>query len=47
MSVFRVFNKIINFINESIKKPTIYDLLFLSGIYSPKNINKYPAKMKN
>ena len=47
MSVFRVFNKIINFITESVKKPTIYDLLFLSGIYSPKNINKYPSEMKN
>ena len=36
MSVFGLFNKIINFITESVKKPTIYDLLFLNGIYSPK-----------
>ena len=47
MSVFGVFNKIINFIAESVKKPTIYDLLFLSGIYSLKNINKYLSEMKN
>ena len=46
MSVFGVFNKIINFITESIKKK-IYDLLFLIGLYSPKNINKYPSEMKN
>ena len=47
MSVFGVFNKIINFITESVKKPTIYVLLFLGGIYSPKNINRYPSEMKN
>ena len=47
MSVFEVFNKITNFITESVKKPTIYDLLFLSGIYSPKNVNKYPSEIKN
>ena len=47
MSVFGVFNKIINFITESVKKPTIYVLLFPSGIYSLKNINKYPSEMKN
>ena len=43
MSVFGVFDKIINFINEPVKKSTIYDLFFLSGVYSPKNINKYPS----
>ena len=47
MSVFRVFNKIIKFITESVKKPTIYDLLFLIGICSPKTIDKNPSKMKN
>ena len=47
MSVFRVLNKIINFITVSVKKSTIYDLLFLSGIYSCKNINIYPSEMKN
>ena len=47
MSVFALFNKIINFITESVKKPTSYDLLFLIGFYSPKNINKYPSEMKN
>ena len=44
---FRLFNKIINFITESLKKPTIYSLLFVIGIYSPKNTNKYPSEMKN
>ena len=47
MSVFRVLNKIINLSTVSVKKSTIYDLLFLSGIYSCKNINKYPSEMKN
>ena len=46
ISVFGVFNKIINFITESVKK-SIYDLLFLTGLYSPKNIDKYPSDMKN
>ena len=46
MSVFRAFNKIINFITESVKK-AIYNLLFLIGLYSSKNINKYPSEMKN
>ena len=47
MSVLGLFNKIISFITELIKKPTIYDLLFLIGIYSLKNINKYQSEMKN
>ena len=49
MSFFGVFNKIINFITESelVKKETICDLLFLIGLYSPKNIAKYPSDMKN
>ena len=36
ISVFGVFNKNINFSNESAKKPTIYDLLFLVAICSSK-----------
>ena len=47
MSVFGLFSKIINFMTESVKKATFYDLLFLIGFYSPKNINKYPSEMKN
>ena len=47
MSVFGVFDKIINFITESLKKKTFHDLLFLIGLYSPKNINKYLSEMKN
>ena len=47
MSVFGVFNKIINLITESVKKPTIYDLSFHSGIYYLKNIIKYLSEMKN
>ena len=47
MSVFRLINKNINFSTESVRNPTIYNLLFLIAIYSPKNINKYPSEMKN
>ena len=47
MSVFGLLNKIINFITESVKKATFYELLFLIGFYSPKNINKYSSEMKN
>ena len=47
MWILGLFNKIINFITQSVKIPIIYDLLFLIGIYSPKNINKYPSEMKN
>ena len=46
MPVFGVFNKIINFITKSVKK-AIYEFLFLTGLYSPKNIAKYPSDMKN
>ena len=50
-SVFGVFNKIsisvLNFSTNSAKKPTNYDLVFLTAIYSPKNDNKHPRKMRN
>ena len=36
ISVFGAFNKNINFNNESAKKPTIYDLMFLVAICSSK-----------
>ena len=48
MSVFGVFNKIDNFITESVKKTQQFKTwnLFI-GIYSPKNISKHPFEMKN
>ena len=45
------FNKNINFstnfCTESAEKLTIYDLLFLVAVYSPKNDNKQPFEMRN
>ena len=40
------FNKKINFSNESVKKTTIYDFLFLIAIYFLQNVNKYISEMK-
>ena len=40
-------DKKINFSNESAKKPTIYDLLFIIAIYSLENVNKQSSEMKN
>ena len=40
-------NKKIGFSTESVKKPTIYDLLFIIAIYFLQNVNKYPSEMKN
>ena len=37
----------ISFSNESVKMPTIYDLLFTIAIYSLQNVNKHSSKMKN
>ena len=39
-------NKKINFSNESVKKTTIYDFLFLIAIYFLQNVNKYISEMK-
>ena len=39
-------DKKINFRNESVKKPTIYDL-FIIAIYSLQNVNKQSSEMKN
>ena len=36
-----------NFSTESAKKPTIYYLLFLIAIYSPKNDKRHPSEMRN
>ena len=48
---YEVLNKIsisvLNFSTESAKERTIYDFLFLIAIYSPKNDNKHPSKMRN
>ena len=38
---------VLNSNNESAKKPTVYDLLFLIAIYYPKNQNKRPSDMRN
>ena len=51
-SVFGVFSKNINFSTEfqhrvSLKKTTIYKLLFLIALYSPKNDNKQPSEIRN
>ena len=40
-------DKKINISNESVKKPTIYDLLFIIAIYSLQNVNKQSSEMKN
>ena len=37
----------LNFSTESAKERTINDLLFLIAIYSPKNDNRHPSKMRN
>ena len=47
---YMIFLKIIHeeecFVNESVEKPAIYDLLFLIAIYYPKNDRKYPSEMR-
>ena len=40
------FDKKINFSNESVKNPTIYNLLFIIPIYSLQNVNKHSSEMK-
>ena len=40
-------NKKINFSTESVKKSTIYDLLFITTIYYLQNVNKHSSEMKN
>ena len=39
-------DKKINFSNESVQKPTIYDL-FITAISSLQNVNKHSSEMKN
>ena len=52
-SVFGVFYcakisiSVLNFSTESVKKPTVYDLLFLIAIYYPKNDNKHSSEMRS
>ena len=38
---------VLNFSTESAEKSAIYDMLFLTAIYSPKNDNKHPSEMRN
>ena len=41
-------DKKINFSNESVKKPTIYDLLFIIAIfYCLRNVNKQSSRIEN
>ena len=50
-SVFGVLIKItisvLNFVTESAKKATIYDLIFLIPIHSAKNNNKHSFEIRN
>ena len=39
-------DKKINFSNESVKNPIIYNLLFIIAIYSLRNVNKPSPEMK-
>ena len=41
------YDKKISFSNESVKKKTIYDLLFSIAVYSLQNVNKQSSEMKN
>ena len=50
-SVFGLSTKmsipVLNFSTESAKELTLYGLLFLIAIYSPKNDNKHSSEMRN
>ena len=41
------YDEKINFSNESVKKPTIYDLLFIIAVYCLQNVNTQSSEMKN
>ena len=45
--LIKISNSGLNFSTESARERTVYDLLFLIVIYSPKNDNKHPSKMRN
>ena len=45
--LIKISISVLNFSIESVKKPTVYDLLHLIAIYSPKNDNKDPSEMRN
>ena len=40
-------NSVLNFSTELAKKPSMYILLFLSALCSPKNDNKRPSEIRN
>ena len=47
-----MLNKNVNFCTEfqcwvSLKKTTIYNLMFLNSLYSPKNDNKQSSEKRN
>ena len=46
-NLIKISISVLNFSAESVEKSTIYDLLFLVAIYSPKNGNKHPSDMRN
>ena len=46
-SLIKISISVQNFSTESAEKSTIYNLLFLVAIYSPKNDNKHPSEMRN
>ena len=43
----KIYISVLTFSTESAKERTISDLLFLITIYSPKNDNKHPSKIRN
>ena len=47
MSVFGLFNKIINFITKSEKKINILQVTIPHWILFFQNMNKYPSEIKN
>ena len=45
--LMKISISVLNFSSESAKRPTIYDLLFLIAISTPKSNNKHPSEMRN
>ena len=45
--LIKISISVLNLSTESAEETVIYDLLFLNAIYSPKNDNNHPSKMRN
>ena len=45
--LIKTFISVLTFSTDSAKERTVYDLLCLIAIYSPKNDNKHPSKMRS